>query len=219
MDSLALHILFILLKLCCVEASLKAEQNCAKMTRWPFYNPDHIVGKWRVYYTWGSYKKPCLDVVIKPMTQMKKNQLTGTFKRIFVDEHTWTDSELMVSIGRSEELILFNDGEVPGRYRALVNAHRLTPADKDITMANYAVKAFKFFKYLILLNCDQFSGFLMGKFNDKSVSAKEIISLVDDVLPGEHGHFSCIPHMDGRRPRSEIIGDSALKSVANLYEE
>nr|XP_013189555.1 unnamed protein product [Amyelois transitella] len=137
-------------------------------------------------------------IMVKANDTVEEKEVLHTKERFAIgsrhtltEEPNWYDAELLVIIG-SIELLMF-PGEVRGRYKAVINARRFdftfnAPTD----MMKYAMKGFIFYKYLVLLACDLFSGYLMARPDDETVSVKEIISLVDEILPVEHGRFACL---------------------------
>nr|XP_053617570.1 uncharacterized protein LOC128679393 isoform X2 [Plodia interpunctella] len=113
------------------------------------------------------------------------------------EEIDWYSSELKITTGLGEQLLMFAEGDGRGRFRAVeTNRFFEVSPEVPVSLTKYAIKSYHFFRYLVLLNCENFRGYLMARPADRFVTTKEIVNLIDTILPGENGYFACIPELN-----------------------
>nr|XP_053617572.1 uncharacterized protein LOC128679395 [Plodia interpunctella] len=181
MESVATKVLVIFLVVNNINAKLnKGEKYCEKFTNDSFKQPQSIVGTWGVYYIWNQKKISCEPLTIELAHKKTKTRLASAFRKRVRDKSIWYSDMLMVSGGL--ELFLFPDGNDRGGFRALTNIFLLAfSVERTFPLVRYAVRPFESFNFMILLNCEKFSGYLLARtkraeeINDPAYNATAIV--------------------------------------------
>ncbi|CAB3246291.1 unnamed protein product [Arctia plantaginis] len=139
----------------------KANAICDKLAIDSYSKIDKLVGKrWKIYYAWNLNDKlvdNCMEIMFKNATPMIINRIWNDMYEYLESQPSWVAATLLMSKTPHQEMLLFADEQIPGRYIGVANivrSEKVRPHKKSVPLFKIQMRLYLDGRYLLLADCN-----------------------------------------------------------------